>query len=111
MLEAPTPEKRLVMAVKRFLSVVASRIKRLLGGVLQLTLHDQLGDLSRQTQRLGSASVESSTYLAGELRALDERLSRIEDELANLRATLERSGADSPEPLAGDEVGSAPRTN
>jgi hypothetical protein len=78
---------------------VASRLKRLLGGVLQLTLHDQLGDISRQTQRLGSASVESSTYLANELRALDERLSRIEAELESLRAAVE----------AGDEVASHSR--
>jgi hypothetical protein len=99
MLEAPTPENRLVMAAKRFLSIVASRLKRLLGGVLQLTLHDQLGDISRQTQRLGSASVESSTYLANELRALDERLSRIESELESLRAAVE----------AGDEVTSSTR--
>jgi hypothetical protein len=109
MLEAPTPEKRLVLAAKRFLSVLASRIKRLLGGVLQLTLHDQLGDISRQTQRLGSASVESSTYLAGELRALDERLSRIEDELATLRTALESGAAERLE--AGDEVAPAPHTN
>ena len=99
MLEAPTPENRLVMTAKRFLSIVASRLKRLLGGVLQLTLHDQLGDISRQTQRLGSASVESSTYLANELRALDERLSRIEAELESLRAAVE----------AGDEVPSHTR--
>jgi hypothetical protein len=46
MLEAPTPEKRLVLAAKRFLSVLASR-------------------------------------------SLDERLSRIEEELASLRETLE----------------------
>src|SRR5262245_29340151 len=99
MLEAPTPENRLVMTAKRFLSIVASRLKRLLGGVLQLTLHDQLGDISRQTQRLGSASVESSSYLANELRALDERLSRIEAELESLRAAVE----------AGDEVPSHTR--
>ncbi len=84
-------EKRLLFAVKRVLSALGARLRRALGSVFQLVAHDQLGDLSRQTQRLSSASVESVTYLGSELRALDQRLSRMEDEIAALRALLEQS--------------------
>ena len=51
-------------------------------------------ELSEQTHRLGSASVESVTYVGKELRAMDERLSRIEAELESLRGLLEESGGD-----------------
>ena len=61
-----------------------------LGSCLQVVFRDQLGDISRQTQRLGSASVESVTYLGSEVRALDQRLAAIERELAALRELLER---------------------
>ena len=64
----------------------------MLGSVFQLVFHDQLGDIKRQTQRLGSASVESATYLGSEVRALDQRLEAIEGELAALRELLERNG-------------------
>jgi hypothetical protein len=109
MMEATTPVRRAVLAAKRLLSILVSRARRAFGGILQITLHDQLGDLSRQTQRLGSASVESLSYLGSELRALDERLSRIEEELAALRALLDRPGPASAEPLeTHDEVASGP---
>ena len=62
----------------------------MLGGIFQLVFRDQLGDISRQTERLGSASVESVTYLGSEVRSLDQRLAAIEEELAALRALLER---------------------
>jgi hypothetical protein len=109
MMEALTPVKRAVIAVRRLFAILASRARRIFGGVVELTLHDQLGDLSRQTQRLGSASVESVTYVGTELRALDERLSRIEKELATLREAIERSGSGEP---AGrpDEVASGPHS-
>lgn len=106
MKEADTPVRRASLALKRLLSILISRMRRTFGGLLQLTLHDQLGDLSRKTDRLGSASVESVTYLGNELRALDERLSRIEGELASLRELLDRRGAS---PGRSDEVTSGPR--
>jgi len=65
----------------------------MLGSVFQLVFRDQLGDISRQTERLGSASVESVTYLGSEVRSLDDRLAAIEEELAALRALLERREA------------------
>ena len=71
---------------------------------MTLLLHGQLRDLNRQTQRLGAASVESMTYVGGELQALDERLSRIEEDLAALRAALEGSDAAPGEPTETDQV-------
>ena len=106
LMETNTPVRRVSLAVKRLLSILISRMRRAFGGLLQLTLHDQLGDLSRKTERLGSASVESVTYLGNELRAFDERLARIEAELAALRELLDRP--ESPE--RSDEVASGPRS-
>ena len=112
MMDTLSPEKRAILAIKRMLSILVSRVRRALGSLFQLVLNDQLGDLSRQTKRLGSASVESVTYLGGELGALDERLARIEDELAALRELLERSGSASTESLTEtrDDVVSGPRS-
>jgi hypothetical protein len=101
--------RRAVLAARRLLSILVSRMRRAFGGLTALVLHDQLGDLSRQTQRLGAASVESVTYLGGELKALDERLSRIEDELAAIRRMLDRGGDASRGPIdAPDEITSGP---
>jgi hypothetical protein len=108
MMEATTPVRRAVLAVRRLLAILVSRLRRAFGGLAHLVLHDQLGDLSRQTQRLGSASVESLNYLGGELEALDERLSAIEQELAAIRALLERSGPASVPTREADEVASGP---
>lgn len=109
MMEATTPARRAALALKRLLAIITSRLRRAFGGFVTLVLHDQIGDLSRQTQRLGSASVESVTYVGGELKALDERLSAIEEELAAIRSLLERSGSGSDEPLeAQDKVASGP---
>lgn len=107
-----SPEKRAILALKRMLTILVARVRRVLGSLFQIVLNDQLGDLSRQTKRLGSASVESVTYVGGELRAMDERLSRIEQELAALRELLERSGPSSAESLAEarDDVVSGPRS-
>lgn len=91
-MEEKTPAQRAVLTMRRRLATFVSRLRRAFGGLLTLLLHGQLRDLSRQTQRLGAASVESITYVGGELQALDERLSRIEEELAAVRAALERSG-------------------
>jgi len=111
MMESTTPVRRVGLALKRLLSILVSRLRRVAGSLLQLTVHDQLGDLSRQTQRLGSASVESVTYLGTELRALDERLSRIEDDLAARRELLDRPGSSPSEsPERSDDVRTGPRS-
>jgi hypothetical protein len=96
MTEATTPTRRAVLAVRRTLATIVSRLRRAFGGLLALVMHGQLRDINRQTQRLGAASVESMTYVGGELQALDERLSRIEEELAALRAALEESRPEAP---------------
>jgi uncharacterized coiled-coil DUF342 family protein len=103
-MEETTPTQRAVLAVRRLLAIFVSRLRRTFGGVLTLFLHGQLRDLNRQTQRLGAASVESMTYVGGELQALDERLSRIEEELAAVRAALERSGRVPQERAESDQV-------
>ena len=109
MIEATTPARRAVLALKRLFAILTSRLRRGFGSFVTLVLHDQMGDLSRQTQRLGSATVESVTYVGGELKALEERLSAIEEELAAIRALLDRSARDPGEPVeAEDEVASAP---
>ena len=90
-MDATTPAQRAGLTMRRHLANFVSRLRRAFGGLLTLLLHGQLRDLSRQTQRLGAASVESITYVGGELQALDERPSRIEEELAAVRAALERS--------------------
>jgi hypothetical protein len=96
------PQNRAVSGIRRLLAAIATRVRRVLGSVYQVVFHDQLGDLNRQTQRLGSASVESATYLATELRALNQRMSRIEEELAELRrAAGEDSGEVTAEPHSG----------
>jgi hypothetical protein len=110
-MEATTPARRAVLALKRLFAILTSRLRRAFGGFVTLVLHDQIGDLSRQTERLGSATVESVTYVGGELKALEERLTAIEDELAAIRALLERSASESGEPLeAPEEVASGPPT-
>jgi uncharacterized coiled-coil DUF342 family protein len=103
-MEETTPAQRAVLAVRRLLATVVSRLRRAFGGLLTLLLHGQLRDLNRQTQRLGAASVESITYVGGELQALDERLSRIEKELAAVRAALEGSGGVQQERAESDQV-------
>jgi hypothetical protein len=79
-------------SIKNIVAGILARLRRVAGSMFQIVFHDQIGDLQRQTQRLGSASVESATYLGSEVRALDERLSAIERELAALRELLERQG-------------------
>jgi hypothetical protein len=99
--------KRAIDAVKQAFSALFSRIRRTLGAFLQFWQRDQLEELSEQTHRLGSASVESVTYVGKELRAMDERLSRIEGELEALRRLLEKR--DSAEPAERpDTVASGP---
>jgi hypothetical protein len=104
MTQANTPTRSAALTVRRLLATFVSRLRRAFGSILTLLLHGQLRDLNRQTQRLGAASVESMTYVGGELQALDERLSRIEEELAALRETLEGSGGPGREPAEPDQA-------
>ena len=83
--------------LQRALVSVLSWIRRVLGSVYQLIFADRLRHIDEQTERLGSASVESMTHLGSEVRALDARLAAIEKELAALRELLERRGRTSAE--------------
>jgi hypothetical protein len=89
--DTSSPEKRAAMPLRRGLAAILGAVRRVLGSLFQIVFHDQLRDIKGQTQRLGSASVESATYLSSEVRALDQRLEVIERELAELRALLERN--------------------
>jgi hypothetical protein len=75
-------------AFVRAVSTFFSGLRRLIGNLLKFAQRDQLEELGDQTRRLGSATVESVTFVSGELRTLDERLSRIEEELASLRRLM-----------------------
>lgn len=108
MTEPTTPSRRIGLWFKRLVSYFISRMRRVVGIFLQLTLHDQLGEVDQQTQRLASASVESIAYLGSELRALDERLAKIESDLAALRGLLDSGEALEPERRT-TEVASAQR--
>jgi DNA-binding LacI/PurR family transcriptional regulator len=106
-----TPSNRISVAIKRTVAIVVTLFRRAFGAALHLVAHDQLADIRNQTERLGSASVESITYVGGELNRLDERLTRIEAQLAELREAVDRGSspaAEQPEPAG--EVASGPRS-
>jgi hypothetical protein len=102
--ETSSSDQPVSSAPRRALAAILGAVRRVLGSLFQIVFHDQLRDIKAQTQRLGSASVESATYLGSEVRALDQRLEAIERELAELRGLLERSGstrpADDPDEIA-----------
>lgn len=91
-------EQRDGSALRRMLSTFLSRLRRLVGTLVQFAQRDQLHELEEQTRRLGSASVEASVYTHGELKAIEERLARIERELAALRRASDVREAASAEP-------------
>jgi hypothetical protein len=93
-------DKGAVSALQSALVSVLSAVRRVLGSIYQHVIRDRLRDIDRQTERLGSASVEAVTHLGSEVRALDQRLAAIERELAALRELLERREGRSAE---GDE--------
>jgi hypothetical protein len=95
-------DKQQGFALQRALVSVLSWVRRVLGSVYQLIFADRLRHIDEQTERLGSASVESMTHLGSEVRALDARLAAIERELAALRELIEgreRSSAENDEPI------------
>jgi hypothetical protein len=110
--ETSAPDKRVAPALRRGLAAILGAVRRVLASLFQIVFNDRLRDISQKTDRLGSASVESVTYLGGEVRALDARLARIERELVALRELLESrehsssSSAEDPEEIpAGPSTG------
>jgi len=78
------------MALRRALAAILGAVRRVLGSIYQVVFRDRLRDIDRQTERLGSASVEAVTHLGSEVRTLETRLQAIERELAAVRELLER---------------------
>jgi len=67
------------------------RIYRALGSLFQLVSRDTLRDLGHETERLNSAAAETDTYIRIQLRAMNERLTRIENHAAEMRRRVEQS--------------------
>lgn len=92
---------------------VLMRLRRLVATFIQFAQRDQFRDLREQTQRLGSASVEAATYVQADLQAVEERLARLERELASLRSLLEggqtSQGSESSD--RSDEIVAGPRAS
>jgi hypothetical protein len=82
-------EKRGTLALRRALAAILGAVRRVLASIFQIVFRDRLRDLNEKTDRLGSASVESVTYLGSEVHALERRLDAIERELAAVRELLE----------------------
>jgi hypothetical protein len=99
-------DKRPVLLLQRGLIGLLTAIRRIVASVFQVAFRDRLGRIDRQTDRLGSASVEAVTHLGSEVRALDQRLAAIERELVTLRELLERRERSAVE--AGEQVPARP---
>lgn len=65
-------------------------LRRVLGLAYSVLMRDSLTSLRVETEQLSSASVESNAYVGAELRSLEERLARVEEELAAVRDLLEQ---------------------
>ena len=89
-MDPSSPQNRVTLALRRAVVAVLGAVRRLLASIYQVAFRDRLRAIDEKTDRLGSASVESVTYLGGEVQALDQRLAKIEAELAALRELLER---------------------
>jgi hypothetical protein len=108
--DTSAPDKRVAPALRRGLAAILGAVRRVLASLFQIVFNDRLRDISQKTDRLGSASVESVTYLGGEVRALEARLAKIERELAALRELLERRERSSSSTEDPEEIPAGPST-
>jgi hypothetical protein len=106
--ETSSPDKRVALALRRGLAAMLGAVRRVLASIFQIVFTDRLRDISQKTDRLGSASVESVTYLGSEVRALDQRLANIERELAAVRELLESRERSSESTEAPEEIPAGP---
>jgi hypothetical protein len=94
MTESPLePAKRpqgVVVAVRTSLEAALFWVRRILGLAFSVLQRDSITTLRLETEQLGSAAVESASYVGAELRAIDERLTRLEEDLAAVRRMLEQ---------------------
>jgi hypothetical protein len=88
--DTSAPQNRVTLALRRAVVTILGAVRRVLASVYQVAFRDRLRAIDEKTDRLGSASVESVTYLGSEVQALDQRLAKIEAELVALRELLER---------------------
>lgn len=107
-METSRSNSGLTRALGRGLAAILGAVRRVLASVFQLVFHDRLRDISQKTDRLGSASVESVTYLGSEVHALDQRLAAIERELAALREMLESRATTVPPEEGSEQVPARP---
>lgn len=109
-MDTSSPQNRVTLALRRGLAAILGAVRRVLASIFQIVFRDRLRDIDEQTERLGAASVESVTYLGSEVRALDQRLAKIERELVALRELLERREASSGSAEDPDEIRAASST-
>lgn len=107
-METSAPQNRVTLALRRVVVTILGTVRRLLASIYQVAFRDRLRAIDEKTDRLGSASVESVTYLGGEVQALDQRLARIEAELASLRELLERREGSAESAGDPDEIPAGP---
>lgn len=104
-MDTSSSQNRVALALRRALVAILGAVRRVLASIFQIVFRDRLRDIDEKTDRLGSASVESVTYLGSEVRALDQRLAKIEGELSALRELLEsREGS----PESAEDPGGVP---
>lgn len=107
-MDTSAPQNRATLALRRAVVTILGAVRRLLASIYQVAFRDRLRAIDEKTDRLGSASVESVTYLGGEVQALDQRLAKIEAELAALRELLERRESSSESTEDPDEIPAGP---
>jgi hypothetical protein len=79
--------------MRTYFQTARSWLRRGFGLAYSAVQRDSLNTLRVETEQLGSAAVESSAYVGAELRAIGERLTRLENELAAVRRLLEERSA------------------
>jgi hypothetical protein len=89
--------RRVRFHLRRLLFLGLNRLRRRLGVFAQVLQRDELGELRYETRALGSASAESVSHVGAELREINERLSKLERELASLGRLIEKQAAEARE--------------
>jgi hypothetical protein len=81
--------KRPVTAIRNAFEAAYFWLRRVLGLAYSVLMRDTLTSLRQETEHLSSAAVESAAYVGAELRAIDQRLAKLEEEVAAVRQLLE----------------------
>src|SRR4051794_27027990 len=68
-------------------------IRKILGLGLSVLQRDSITSLRLETEQFSAAAIESATYVGEELRAFDERLTSLEEQITGLRELLEERQA------------------